>query len=52
MDDKKQDFKQNLKNYVSDEKIVQPDDYFEEKPVEDVDDDVNKVSDVTESQEI
>ena len=39
MDDKKQDFKQNLKSYVSDEKIVQPDDYFEEKPVEDVDDD-------------
>lgn len=50
MDDKKQDFKQNLKSYVSDEKIVQPDDYFEEKPVEDVDD-VNKVSDVTGAQE-
>ena len=50
MDDKKQDFKQNLKSYVSDEEIVQPDDYFEEKPVEDVDD-VNKVSDVTGSQE-
>ena len=45
MDDKKQDFKSNLKSYVSDEKIVQPDDYFEEKPVED--DDVNKVSGVT-----
>ena len=29
MDDKKQDFKQNLKSYVSDEEIVQPDDYFE-----------------------
>lgn len=51
MDDKKQDFKQNLKSYVSDEKIVQPDDYFEEKPVEDVDDEVNKVSDITGSQE-
>ena len=50
MDDKKQDFKSNLKSYVSDEKIVQPDDYFEEKPVEDVDD-VNKVSDVTGAQE-
>ncbi|EFH93549.1 hypothetical protein [Finegoldia magna] len=49
MDDKKQDFKSNLKSYVSDEKIVQPDDYFEEKPVED--DDVNKVSDVTGAQE-
>ena len=51
MDDKKQDFKSNLKSYVSDEKIVQPDDYFEEKPVEDVDDEVNKVSDITGSQE-
>lgn len=55
MDDKKQDFKQNLKSYVSDEKIVQPDDYFEEKPVDvgvnnDVNDDVNGVSDVTQSQ--
>lgn len=56
MDDKKQDFKQNLKSYVSDEEIVQPDDYFEEKPVDvgvndDVNDDVNGVSDVTQSQE-
>lgn len=56
MDDKKQDFKQNLKSYVSDEDIVQPDDYFEEKPVDvgvndDVNDDVNGVSDVTQSQE-
>ena len=56
MDDKKQDFKQNLKNYVSDEEIVQPDDYFEEKPVDvgvndDVNDDINGVSDVTQSQE-
>ncbi|MDU4018210.1 MAG: hypothetical protein E7H28_01645 [Finegoldia magna] len=52
MDDKKQDFKQNLKNYVSDEEIVQPDDYFEEKPVNvGVNDDVNGVSDVTQSQE-
>ena len=52
MDDKKQDFKQNLKNYVSDEEIVQPDDYFEEKPVDvGVNDDVNGVSDVTKSQE-
>ncbi|MBS5964930.1 MAG: hypothetical protein KIA07_04600 [Finegoldia magna] len=52
MDDKKQDFKQNLKNYVSDEEIVQPDDYFEEKPVDmGVNDDVNGVSDVTQSQE-
>ena len=52
MDDKKQDFKQNLKNYVSDEEIVQPDDYFEEKPVNvGVSDDVNGVSDVTQSQE-
>ena len=50
MDDKKQDFKQNLKSYVSDEEIVQPDNYFEEKPVEDVDD-VNKVSDITGAQE-
>lgn len=56
MDDKKQDFKQNLKSYVSDEEIVQPDDYFEEKPVDvgvndDVNDDVNRISDVTQSQE-
>ncbi|MDU5587860.1 MAG: hypothetical protein E6045_04495, partial [Finegoldia magna] len=52
MDDKKQDFKQNLKNYVSDEEIVQHDDYFEEKPVDvGVNDDVNGVSDVTKSQE-
>lgn len=51
MDDKKQDFKSNLKSYVSDEKIVQPDDYFEEKPVEDVDEEVNKVSDITGTQE-
>lgn len=56
MDDKKQDFKQNLKSYVSDEEIVQPDDYFEEKPVDvgvndDVNDDINGVSDVTQSQE-
>ncbi|MDU4277781.1 MAG: hypothetical protein E7I52_23045 [Klebsiella michiganensis] len=52
MDDKKQDFKQNLKSYVSDEEIVQPDDYFEEKPVDvGVNDDVNGVSDVTQSQE-
>lgn len=52
MDDKKQDFKQNLKNYVSDEEIVQPDDYFEEKPVDaGVNDDVNGISDVTQSQE-
>lgn len=56
MDDKKQDFKQNLKSYVSDEEIVEPDDYFEEKPVDagvnnDVNDDVNGVSDVTQSQE-
>ncbi|MDU7330528.1 MAG: hypothetical protein E7L18_03370 [Finegoldia magna] len=56
MDDKKQDFKQNLKSYVSDEEIVQPDDYFEEKPVDvgvkdDVNDDMNGVSDVTQSQE-
>ena len=52
MDDKKQDFKQNLKNYISDEEIVQPDDYFEEKPVDvGVNDDVNGVSDVTQSQE-
>ena len=49
MDDKKQDFKSNLKSYVSDEKIAKSDDYFEEKPVED--DDVNKVSDVTGAQE-
>ena len=52
MDDKKQDFKQNLKNYVSDEEIVQPDDYFEEKPVDvGVNDDVNGVSNVTQAQE-
>ena len=51
MDDKKQDFKSNLKSYVSDEKIVQPDDYFEEKPVEDVDEEVHKVSDITGTQE-
>lgn len=52
MDDKKQDFKQNLKSYVSDEEIVQPDDYFEEKPVDvGVKDDVNGVSDITQSQE-
>ncbi|MDU4210240.1 MAG: hypothetical protein E7H98_10020, partial [Finegoldia magna] len=52
MDDKKQDFKQNLKSYVSDEEIVQPDDYFEEKPVDvGVNDDINGVSDVTQSQE-
>lgn len=52
MDDKKQDFKSNLKSYVSDEEIVQPDDYFEEKPVDvGVNDDVNGVSDVTQSQE-
>ncbi|MDU5699538.1 MAG: hypothetical protein E6Z99_03725 [Finegoldia magna] len=56
MDDKKQDFKQNLKSYVSDEEIVQPDDYFEEKPVDvgvkdDVNDDMNGVSDITQSQE-
>lgn len=52
MDDKKQDFKQNLKNYVSDEEIVQPYDYFEEKPVDvGVNDNVNGVSDVTQSQE-
>ena len=52
MDDKKQDFKQNLKSYVSDEEIVQPDDYFEEQPVDvGVNDDVNGVSDVTQSQE-
>lgn len=56
MDDNKQDFKQNLKSYVSDEEIVQPDDYFEEKPVDvgvkdDVNDDMNGVSDVTQSQE-
>lgn len=51
MDDKKHDFKSNLKSYVSDEKIVQPDDYFEEKPLEDVDDDVNKVSNITGTQE-
>lgn len=56
MDDKKQDFKQNLKSYVSDEKIVKPDDYFEEKPVDvgvndDLNDDINGVSDVTQSQE-
>ena len=42
MDDKKQDFKQNLKSYVSDEKIAKSDDYFEEKPVNvGVNDDVN-----------
>lgn len=56
MDDKKQNFKQNLKSYVSDEEIVQPDDYFEEKPVDvgvkdDVNDDMNGVSDITQSQE-
>ena len=52
MDDKKQDFKQNLKSYVSDEKIAKSDDYFEEKPVNvGVNDDVNGVSDVTQSQE-
>ncbi|OXZ24811.1 hypothetical protein [Finegoldia magna] len=52
MDDKKQDFKQNLKSYVSDEEIVQPDDYFKEKPVDvGVNDDVNKVSDAPQSQE-
>lgn len=52
MDDKKQDFKQNLKSYVSDEEIVQPDDYFKEKPVDvGVNDDVNGISDVTQSQE-
>lgn len=52
MDDKKQDFKQNLKSYVSDEEIVQPDDNFEEKPADvGVYDDVNGVSDVTQSQE-
>lgn len=52
MDDKKQDFKQNLKNYVSDEKIAKSDDYFEEKPVNvGVNDDVNGISDVTQSQE-
>ncbi|MDU1399962.1 hypothetical protein [Finegoldia magna] len=31
MDDKKQDFKQNLKSYVSDEEIVHDDSYFEVK---------------------
>lgn len=52
MDDKKQDFKQNLKNYVSDEKIAKSDDYFEEKPVNvGVNDDVNGISYVTQSQE-
>lgn len=48
MDDKKQDFKQNLKSYVSDDKVTHTDNYFEAKPV---DDDVDKVSDATESQE-
>ena len=52
MDDKKQDFKQNLKSYVSDEEISKPDDYFEEKPVDvGVNDDINGVSDVIQSQE-
>ena len=48
MDDKKQDFKQNLKSYVSDENIAHSDNYFEEKSVND---DVNKVSDAAQSQE-
>lgn len=50
MDDKKQDFKQNLKSYVSDEDIAHSDNYFQSNPVEGVDD-VNKVSDAPQSQE-
>ena len=47
MDDKKQDFKQNLKSYMSDEKIVHDDSYFEAKTENDAENnaDVNKVLD-------
>ena len=50
MDDKKQDFKQNLKSYVSDEDIANSDNYFQSNPVEGVGD-VNNVSDTPQSQE-
>ena len=49
MDDKKQDFKQNLKSYVSDEDIAHSDNYFQSSSVESVDD-VNNVSDAPQSQ--
>ena len=53
MDDKKQDFKQNLKSYVSDEKIVHDDSYFEAKTENDAENnaDVNKVLDEEQSKE-
>lgn len=53
MDDKKQDFKQNLKSYMSDEKIVHDDSYFEVKSENDAENnaDVNKVLDEEQSKE-
>lgn len=53
MDDKKQDFKQNLKSYMSDEKIVHDDSYFEAKNENDAENnaDVNKVFDEEQSKE-
>ena len=53
MDDKKQDFKQNLKSYMSDEKIVHDDSYFEAKTENDAENnaDVNKVLDEEQSKE-
>lgn len=53
MDDKKQDFKQNLKSYMSDEKIVRDDSYFEAKSENDAENnaDVNKVLDEEQSKE-
>ena len=53
MDDKKQDFKQNLKSYVSDEEIVHDDSYFEVKSENDAENnaDVNKVLDEEQSKE-
>ena len=53
MDDKKQDFKQNLKSYMSDEKIVQDDSYFEAKSENDAENNanVNKVLDEEQSKE-
>ena len=53
MDDKKQDFKQNLKSYMSDEKIVHDDSYFEAKTENDAENnaDVNKVLDEEQSNE-
>lgn len=53
MDDKKQDFKQNLKSYMSDEKIVHDDSCFEAKTENDAENnaDVNKVLDEEQSKE-